>query len=148
MLFRSHGYLEFLALVTRGRNLSLTDVETIAQGRIWSGVAAKEIGLADEIGGLNEALNHAAELAGLTEWSSQDLLPPLDPQSVFMMELMQATAIDPLGSDFLDVVTGGFDEPLSWQSHWFKALSEDLSKLNAFNDPRHVYAMCLACGAH
>jgi protease-4 len=143
-----HGYREFLALVTRGRQLSLTDVETIAQGRIWSGVAAKEIGLADEIGGLNEALNHAADLAGLTEWSSQDLLPPLDPQSVFMMELMQATAIDPLGSDFLDIVTGSFAEPLPWQSHWFKALSEDLRKLNAFNDPRHVYAMCLACGAH
>ena len=143
-----HGYREFLALVTRGRQLPLTDVETIAQGRIWSGMAAKEIGLADEIGGLDDALKHAADLAGLTEWSTQDLLPPLDPQSALMMELMQATALEPVRAQLRDGFALGFAEPLPWRSRWFKALSEDLSRLNVFNDPRHVYAMCLACSPH
>jgi protease-4 len=143
-----HGYREFLALVTRGRQLPATDVETIAQGRLWSGMAAKEIGLADEIGGLDEALKHAANLAGLTEWTAKDLLPPLDPQSALMMQLMQATDLQPMGLEVLDGFTGAFAEPLPWRSHWFKALSKDLSLLNVFNDPRHVYAMCLACSPH
>lgn len=140
-----HGYREFLALVTRGRQLPLADVESIAQGRIWSGVAAKEIGLADEIGGLDEAVAHAANLAGLSDWSTQDLQPPLDPQSALMMELMQATALDSIGLASLDLTARGSSVQLPWRSHWFRALSEDLNWLNVFNDPRHVYAMCLTC---
>ncbi len=56
-------YNTFKQRVAQGRNLSLDEVEDIAQGRVWTGTQAKENGLIDELGGLNEALEEAAKLA-------------------------------------------------------------------------------------
>lgn len=50
-----HGYDRFRKLVAAGRNMSLEDVETVAQGRIWSGSKAKQRGLVDHIGGFMDA---------------------------------------------------------------------------------------------
>ncbi|MEO6245522.1 MAG: signal peptide peptidase SppA [Opitutaceae bacterium] len=58
-------YGEFVAKVAEGRGLTPERVEQIAQGRVWSGADAKEIGLVDEIGGLDAAIAFAAEKAGL-----------------------------------------------------------------------------------
>ena len=45
--------------------MSFESVDSIGQGRVWSGNSARRIGLVDEIGGLNDAIKGAAELAGL-----------------------------------------------------------------------------------
>ncbi len=60
-------YETFKKRVSEGRGLSLSAVEEIAQGRVWTGVQAKENGLIDELGGLNEALVAAAKLAGIDD---------------------------------------------------------------------------------
>ena len=58
-------YDAFITRVAQGRGMERGEVEKIAKGRVWSGRRAVEIGLADEIGGLNEALDFAAQSAGL-----------------------------------------------------------------------------------
>lgn len=58
-------YLNFKRMVAAGRNMTVEQVEEIAQGRIWIGAKAKEIGLVDEIGGIDEAIKGAVELSGL-----------------------------------------------------------------------------------
>ena len=60
-------YTVFTEHVAEGRNLPIDDVLTIAEGRVWSGTMAKEIGLVDEIGGLREAIFKAASLADLKD---------------------------------------------------------------------------------
>jgi len=55
-----YTYISFLERVAKGRNMSLGDVDRIAGGRVWSGRRAKAIGLVDQLGGLNEALDYAA----------------------------------------------------------------------------------------
>lgn len=50
-------YLYFKQLVSKGRQMSLTDVESVAQGRVWTGQQAKEVGLCDELGGLEQAIS-------------------------------------------------------------------------------------------
>ena len=55
-------------MVATGRNMTVEQVEEIAQGRIWIGAKAKEIGLVDEIGGIDEAIKGAQELVGLKEF--------------------------------------------------------------------------------
>lgn len=60
-----HIYETFLHRVSEGRGLPVTVVDSLAQGRVWSGTAAQEAGLVDEVGGLDEALAAAAELAGV-----------------------------------------------------------------------------------
>ncbi|MCX7606453.1 MAG: signal peptide peptidase SppA [Bacteroidia bacterium] len=62
-------YEEFLAIVREGRRYPSRDaVHTIAQGRVWSGVDAKELGLVDTLGGIEVALNLAAREASLTDY--------------------------------------------------------------------------------
>ena len=61
-------YTTFLDRVAAGRNMTVAQVDEIAQGRVWSGVEAKEKGLVDELGGLKEAVIEAAGLAGITDY--------------------------------------------------------------------------------
>lgn len=60
-------YDAFVRLVSEGRGMSAERAEESAQGRVWTGAQAKELGLVDELGGLYEAVNLAAKEAGLPE---------------------------------------------------------------------------------
>ncbi len=59
------GYNAFLKDVASGRNISVDSVNTIAQGRVWSGLMGKNVGIVDTIGGLYDAIAYAAKLAGI-----------------------------------------------------------------------------------
>jgi len=58
-------YDDFLGVVADGRSMSIDAVNEIAQGRVWSGRKAIEVGLVDELGGLDEAIKKCAELADI-----------------------------------------------------------------------------------
>lgn len=78
-------YKQFVSKVASGRNKEEDEIEKIAQGRIWSGLAAKEVGLADEIGGLWKAIAIAKEMAGIPEKERVEIveLPAVDFMSVY-----------------------------------------------------------------
>lgn len=61
-------YDRFIQFVADSRFQSYEDIRAIAGGRVWIGTAAKELGLVDEIGGIHEAIAHAAELSELAEY--------------------------------------------------------------------------------
>ena len=65
-------YDEFTTLVSESRNLRKTFVDSIGQGRVWSGSDAIKIGLVDELGGIENAIAHAAEKAGLESYSIKE----------------------------------------------------------------------------
>ena len=60
-------YRKFLTIVAEARHKSVADVDRIAQGRVWDGGTARQLGLVDGFGGMNEAVAKAAELAKLGE---------------------------------------------------------------------------------
>jgi protease-4 len=60
-------YYTFIRRVEKGRPLTFDEVDEIAQGRIWSGADAVELGLADKIGGLHDAIEIARNMAGLED---------------------------------------------------------------------------------
>ncbi|MBR4836876.1 MAG: signal peptide peptidase SppA [Bacteroidales bacterium] len=62
-------YNDFTSLVARTRGLRQSYVDSIGQGRVWSGVDALEIGLVDELGGLDKAIEYAAKQANLENYS-------------------------------------------------------------------------------
>lgn len=64
-----HVYETFKQRVADGRNLTLEEVEALAQGRVWTGLQAKENGLVDALGGLDAAIEAAAELAEIEEYN-------------------------------------------------------------------------------
>ena len=61
-------YVKFTELVAQGRGLSVNYVDSVAQGRVWTGEQALAIKLVDEIGGLNEAITYAANISSLSEY--------------------------------------------------------------------------------
>ncbi len=65
-------YTTFLNRVAAGRKMTTEQVDAIAQGRIWTGTDAVKNGLVDEIGGLDKAIAHAAKIAKLKEYKTEN----------------------------------------------------------------------------
>jgi protease-4 len=66
-------YDGFKERVAEGRKLTLAQVDSVGRGRVWTGVDAKRIGLVDELGGLEDAVKAAADMAGLVDYRTVDL---------------------------------------------------------------------------
>jgi len=62
-------YNTFLDRVAQGRGITIAQADSLAQGRVWSGVDAKHLGLVDELGGLDDAIAEAAKIAGIEQYS-------------------------------------------------------------------------------
>ncbi|EAR02180.1 signal peptide peptidase SppA [Maribacter sp. HTCC2170] len=61
-------YETFLDRVSKGRNISIAEADSMAQGRVWSGVDAKKLGLIDELGNMDDAIAAAAQLAEIESY--------------------------------------------------------------------------------
>jgi protease-4 len=72
-------YATFIGHVSVGRNMPVEKVDEIGQGRVWSGTDAQNIGLIDELGGLNDAVKAAAELAEIEDYRIVEMPALLDP---------------------------------------------------------------------
>ena len=123
------GYGQFIDLVARGRDMSKAEVEKVAQGRVWQGSKALELGLVDALGDINVALAKAAELAGIEKWQATDLRQPTDPRSILITEMMDSFGFQ---------LTAGA-HPL------LRGIQEQLNTLAMFTDRRHTFALCLGC---
>jgi protease-4 len=74
-----NGYARFIALVAKARKKSPVEVERFAEGRVWDGGTARQLGLVDQFGGLDDALAHAAKAAKLESWHARDYNSDADP---------------------------------------------------------------------
>ena len=131
-----HGYEQFIQLVARGRNKTPQEVDYMAQGRVWSGAAALDLGLVDSLGGLDHALTRAAALAGLEDYRIERLAPQIDPRQQILAELMQTDALR-----LLHVPKQWSDNPESI----YAQLTRQLRQMSVFSDPGQLYVLCLSC---
>lgn len=76
-------YNDFTSLVARTRGLRQSYVDSIGQGRVWAGTDALELGLVDELGGLDKAIEYAAKQADLTDYSIKNY-----PKQKDLMEML------------------------------------------------------------
>jgi protease-4 len=81
-------YEDFLDRVTSGRGLDRDVVHKIAQGRVWTGSQALELGLVDKLGGLDVAIDLAAEIAGIEDVAVSYREPVLDEFDALLEELL------------------------------------------------------------
>lgn len=131
-----HIYNRFIRLVAEGRDLRPEVVEAAAGGRVWNGTQARERGLVDELGTLDEALAAAAQRAGLEDWQVKRIRRPLTFQEQLLRQLSSRGVS--LGSDLLGPLAPGLAQQLRHTRH----LTEGLA---ALNDPRHAYLQCFRC---
>ncbi len=97
-------YERFTSLVAQGREMTVSEVDEIAQGRVWTGAEALEIGLVDEIGTLEDALNFAALSIG-TSMSDVQLVEFPKPQTAMeaLLESLGGTSNAFAGTPFENV---------------------------------------------
>jgi len=134
-----HNYRRFIKTVSEGRNLTLQDVEKIAQGRVWSGKTAMELGLIDQFGNLQDAVQSAASMVNLKDY---DVIYIEQPQ----------TAREKLIKQLNHFLAGIANNTLGSVAHpavrFFKKLGPELEAIIELNDPQGVYAYCLVCDVH
>lgn len=93
------AYQEFLDEVATGRNSSTSEINTLAQGRIWNGKSAVENGLADATGGLNQAIDLAARMTNLATYEVQELPKLEDPITRFMKEYFENARVKMISNE-------------------------------------------------
>ncbi|ASI88568.1 signal peptide peptidase SppA [Vibrio mediterranei] len=132
-----NGYKRFITLVANNRNMSVTDVDSVAQGRVWTGKDALERGLIDQIGDFDDAVALAAELGGMEKYDIYWVEEPLSPAQQFVQDIMQQVKVS-LGLDISAWVPQSL-LPVATQ------LQQQASLLESFNDPKGQYVLCLTC---
>ncbi len=95
------GYDLFISRVAEGRNMTKEQVDKIGQGRVWLGSKAKELGLVDELGGINLAIQKAAELAELEDFQVVYPKTTSDFLELFAEDIMSNGFVASLGVKFL-----------------------------------------------
>ncbi len=83
-----HNYGRFLGLVAKSRGKSAQQIDTVAQGRVWDGGTARQNGLVDQFGGLDEAIGFAAKSAKLEKWHPQFYGTDADPYASFLERMI------------------------------------------------------------
>lgn len=87
-------YADFLERVAKGRRMTPEQVHEIAQGRVWTGQKAREIGLVDDLGGLDRALSAAAQRAGIEKYRVVEYPATKTPLEQILDKLMRQTDPD------------------------------------------------------
>ena len=125
-------YSLFLSKVAQGRKLPAQKVAEIAQGRVWSGVAAKEIGLVDEIGGVDAAIGYAAKQAKLgNDWQVTEYPA---------VRSFEQRLLGQLGNEARVRLGGETIKSTDLLTAEFAKLQQELEVLQSMNDPLGVYA--------
>lgn len=132
-----HGYKRFITLVSDNRNMSQTEVDNVAQGRVWTGQDALDHGLVDRIGDFDDAIARAAELANLEAYDVYWVEEPLSPAQQFVQDLMKQVKVS-LGLDISAWVPQSL-LPVATE------LQQHASLMESFNDPKGHYVLCLTC---
>ncbi|HEY2347202.1 MAG TPA: signal peptide peptidase SppA [Xanthomonadaceae bacterium] len=136
-----HGYAQFVGNVARARGRTPGQIDAIARGRVWSGAQAKERGLVDDFGGLQDAIAGAAQLGGLAkdQYRVEYVEKPMTPFERFFAGLTESSrarsllAASGLGNVFLPAHT---QDDLAHAMDWLGA---------ARNKPFGAVAHCF-CG--
>ena len=127
------AYQQFLSTVADGRNMDVDAVHETAQGRIWTGDAAQQLGLVDELGNIEQAIHAAGNLAGIEDYTVWYVQPQLTLEERLLQKLTETV------SSFL---------PQLDKSALFQLVSrfrQQLGVLNQLNDPRNTYVICSDC---
>ncbi|HEV7229918.1 MAG TPA: S49 family peptidase, partial [Bacteroidia bacterium] len=80
-------YNDFISKVGAGRHMDTASIDAIGQGRVWSGTDAKNKGLVDELGGINEAIVYSAKLAKIDKYKIMELPQQKDPLSSLFSDM-------------------------------------------------------------
>ncbi len=135
-------YSRFLNLVASGRNSTPDKIHKIAQGRVWTGNQALDNGLIDELGDLNDAIEVAAEIAGLDNYQVIYPRKEMTPFETILTELIVKVQLVGRGNK----VISSPESELTKSFHFYvNKLFQPLKMITSLNDPKGIYLYCDEC---
>lgn len=132
------GYDQFINLVAEGRNMTPEAVDKVAQGRVWSGLDAKDHGLVDHLGDFDEAVKAAANAASLEDYAVVFYRDRPDEFAQMVANLLNSTVSS-------DTAAPKFGESLSPLMKQVLDLKSEADVLFNLNDPMSRYTVCFTC---
>jgi len=129
----NHTYAQFIGLVARGRNMTPEAVDSVAQGRVWAGSTALDLGLIDAIGNLDDAVRAAASIADITDFETLYLEKPLTPRERLISELMKG------GTEAMASLIGHSSLQLALP------FTQQIKELHHMSQNPGLYLQCLEC---
>jgi len=133
-----YEYRKFIGRVAKSRSKTVEQVDAVAQGRVWAGAEAHDLGLVDELGGYQRAIELAAELAGLGKDYGVDY-PVAEGGLGEVLGLRIRAALAGVIAPLLP------EGALSRVPVALQPLVAEAGRLSRLADPRSFYAYCLAC---
>jgi protease-4 len=127
-----NGYDRFISIVADGRNMDRKKVEELARGRVYAGARAKELGLIDEIGALDQTIAAAAARAGLSDYGVTHLKQEVSFRSLLLSRLHAAVS--------------ALADRYTWLAPVLSAarpLTSAVQRFLLFPDPNGMYAHCM-----
>ncbi len=130
------GYRRFIQRVAEGRNMKPEAVEKIAQGRVWAGTTALELGLVDKIGNLQDAVAAVAERADLEDYEVTYITQPLTTREQLIKKLNRL---------FTGIYATLNPDGHPAKKFYDSVIDLEIDHLLRANDPAGRYAFCLNC---
>ena len=108
-IFESWGagaYDRFITFVSDSRSQSYDEIKSIAGGRVWIGSAAQELGLVDELGNVDDAINYAVQMADLEDYQVEYYGQELSPEEIIIKELLDSFDVSIKEPEVLTALSG------------------------------------------
>ena len=127
-----NGYQTFISLVAKARNMTIEQVDNIAQGQVWLGSEGSKNGLVDKLGDFDDAIEMAATLASISDYQ-------IDWQK------QEGSWINALYSDMIAMMPKSTAEVLFEQLPEIKQIKQQVSFWDKFQDGQNRYIYCINC---
>ena len=127
-----NGYSTFISLVAKNRNMTIEQVDQIAQGQVWLGSEASKNGLVDKLGDFDDAIDMAATLANITDYQIDWQKP-------------EGSWFNALYSDMIAMMPKSTAEVFFEQIPQVKHIKQQISVWDKFKDAQNRYIYCLNC---
>ncbi|PID75759.1 MAG: signal peptide peptidase SppA [Deltaproteobacteria bacterium] len=131
-----HSYAEFIDIVAKGRELDRSKVEKLAQGRVYDGGSARDLGLVDELGNLDDAIKAAGKMIGQENCRARYIEEDL-PDKFHLLRFLLTTTQEQIQMQSLLAKLLPF-----WSSKPQQLFLPGTTSLGRITDPAGVFALC------
>jgi protease IV len=129
-------YRDFVAMVASSRNMTYEQVDAVAQGRVWTGAKAQQLGLVDHLGELEQSIAAAAVRADISDYEVVLVEQELSAREQFLHSMFSSAKV---------LLPQSLTPSMSPIEQQVRQLWQQIGILEQFNDPRGSYALCELC---
>ncbi len=143
-----NGYRDFIGRVADAREMTVAAVDEVARGRVWLGASAAELGLVDRLGGLQDAIESAAEQAGIADdYSIKYIGREPGFREALVMQFSRALTrlsarLSLRPAAVMEVARPGLPGVAAQLDAVAVRVGRELERLRTWNDPRGLYLHC------